>query len=105
MASSSASSPRTREDACATLGIPVYATRADAKKSYRALARAFHPDKGGDAERFQAVQRAYELLEASWIGKAVVDRAKRGGAARARAPSRADVASKRASDDVDERRR
>ena len=54
----------TREEACAILGVRATATAAEARRAYRSLARAFHPDKGGDVARFQAVQRAHERLEA-----------------------------------------
>ena len=56
----------TRESACAALGIPPWATESDARRAYRSLARAFHPDKGGDVARFQAVQRAHEHLSRAW---------------------------------------
>lgn len=38
------------------------AAPADIKRSYRKLAQQHHPDKGGDKERFQAVQHAYDVL-------------------------------------------
>ena len=53
----------TRESACAALGIPPWATESDARRAYRSLARAFHPDKGGDVARFQAQMEAYGLTE------------------------------------------
>lgn len=58
--------PLTRELACAVLGVPPHCAESDAKRAYRNLARAFHPDKGGDARRFQDVQRAYEHLASGW---------------------------------------
>lgn len=33
------------------------------KAAYRALATMFHPDKGGSAEDFRAIQAAYDTLE------------------------------------------
>lgn len=33
-------------------------------RKYRQLASKYHPDKGGDAERFRAVQTAFEQLQA-----------------------------------------
>ena len=50
----------------ATLGIPSFASRDEARRAYRALARAFHPDKGGDVNRFREVRKAHERLEAAW---------------------------------------
>lgn len=76
-----------RESACAALGIPVYATEAEGKKAYRSLARAFHPDKGGDVARFQAVQRAHEFLTAAW-GRDREDRRRAAVDARAKAEKR-----------------
>lgn len=43
-----------------TLGLAPDATVAAIKRAYRARALATHPDTGGDAEAFRAVQRAYE---------------------------------------------
>ena len=33
------------------------------KKAYRTLARKLHPDKGGDKDKFQMIQNAFERLE------------------------------------------
>jgi DnaJ family protein A protein 2 len=38
------------------------ATQEEIKKAYRKLVLTHHPDKGGDAERFKAIQMAYETL-------------------------------------------
>ena len=64
--SNGSDAPLTRERACAVLGVPPHCAESDAKRAYRNLARAFHPDKGGDARRFQDVQRAYEHLASGW---------------------------------------
>lgn len=45
-----------------TLGVSVEASSAEIKKAYRKLAMKHHPDKGGDTEKFQEIQRAYEVL-------------------------------------------
>lgn len=45
-----------------TLGVSKGATKDEIKKAYRKLASQHHPDKGGDASRFQAIQEAYETL-------------------------------------------
>jgi hypothetical protein len=42
------------------LGVSQQAARADVDAAYRALRSKHHPDKGGDPEQFQRVQRAYE---------------------------------------------
>ena len=44
------------------LGLKRDASEADVKKAYRKLAMAHHPDKGGDADRFKAIQHAYDVL-------------------------------------------
>ena len=49
-----------------TLGVPKNASAEDIKKSYRSLARKWHPDKNpGDAaaeEKFKEIQGAYDIL-------------------------------------------
>jgi DnaJ-class molecular chaperone len=45
------------------LGIPTKATQAEIKSAYRQKAKELHPDRcGGDRERFQDIQQAYEVL-------------------------------------------
>jgi DnaJ-class molecular chaperone len=50
------------EDLYKTLGLERNASLADIKDAYKRAARQHHPDKGGDAETFKKVQRAYEVL-------------------------------------------
>jgi DnaJ-class molecular chaperone len=38
------------------------ATHEEIKKSYKKLALKYHPDRGGDAEKFKLINRAYETL-------------------------------------------
>jgi len=38
-----------------TLGVERNATQDEIKKAFRALAHKYHPDKGGDAEKFKEV--------------------------------------------------
>ena len=45
-----------------TLGISPRAAADEIKSAYRRCAREAHPDRCGDAEKFQAVQAAYTLL-------------------------------------------
>lgn len=45
-----------------TLDVAKDATDSDIKKAYRKLASKHHPDKGGDKQKFQQVQQAYETL-------------------------------------------
>jgi len=44
------------------LGVAKDAGSAAIKAAYRKLAQQHHPDKGGDKDRFQAIQQAYEVL-------------------------------------------
>ncbi len=50
------------EDLYAILGVARGADAGEIKKAYRDLARTHHPDKGGDPEKFKAVQTAYDVL-------------------------------------------
>ena len=44
------------------LGISAHATPSQIKKGYRRMAMKEHPDKGGDAEKFKEIAKAYETL-------------------------------------------
>lgn len=50
------------------LDIPFDAHPTEIKTAYRKLARLHHPDKGGDASRFEEIARAYRSLLSSAIG-------------------------------------
>src|SRR5467141_3130071 len=50
-------------DPRAVLGLPLDATRTEAQRAFRRLAKQTHPDGGGDAADFRAVAGAWaELL-------------------------------------------
>lgn len=49
------------------LGLTASASWTDVKKKYRELAAHHHPDQGGDAAVFKAVQRAYRILEGRYL--------------------------------------
>jgi DnaJ-domain-containing protein 1 len=51
-----------RQQALAVLGLPANATRQQIKRRYRALAKRYHPDRGGDQRQMQRIIAAYELL-------------------------------------------
>jgi len=44
------------------LGVDKDADFTTIKKAYHKLARTNHPDRGGDKEKFQEIQGAYEVL-------------------------------------------
>nr|WP_228383232.1 J domain-containing protein [Synechococcus elongatus] len=48
--------------AATVLGLPWPTTLQELKATYRRLAKANHPDLGGDPDRFQQIQHAYEEL-------------------------------------------
>lgn len=52
-----------RSEALATLGLEADADYPRVKQRYRQLAQNHHPDKGGDVEEFQRIQRAKQLLD------------------------------------------
>jgi molecular chaperone DnaJ len=49
-------------DYYAALGVTKTATSDEIKKAFRKLASQHHPDKGGDTQKFQAIQQAYAVL-------------------------------------------
>jgi curved DNA-binding protein len=49
-------------DHYATLGVARTATADEIKKAFRRLASQHHPDKGGDTQKFQEIQAAYDTL-------------------------------------------
>lgn len=50
-------------DPRAVLGLPLDATRGEAQRAFRRLAKQTHPDAGGDAGAFRAVAGAWAQLE------------------------------------------
>ena len=42
------------------LGLPEDASHSDVKQAFRRLAALHHPDRGGSAEMFTKIRRAYE---------------------------------------------
>jgi len=53
------------EKAVETFGLIGFENKDDIKKKYLDLSKKFHPDMSdGDEEKFQEVNRAYELLKA-----------------------------------------
>ncbi len=48
-----------------TLGVKKDATEQEIKKAFKKLALKHHPDRGGDKEKFQEIQKAYDILSDS----------------------------------------
>jgi DnaJ-class molecular chaperone len=44
------------------LGLPVFITKGDIKRRYLYLAKKFHPDRGGDTNKMEEINWAYEVL-------------------------------------------
>jgi len=65
----------------ATLGVSETATQDEIKKAYRKLAMQHHPDKGGDTNKFQEIQRAYDAV-GDQQKRAQYDAERRGGGMR-----------------------
>ncbi len=49
-------------EALEILGLPVLITRDELKGRYLQLAKQNHPDRGGDGEKMEKINRAYEIL-------------------------------------------
>ncbi|HEV7865347.1 MAG TPA: J domain-containing protein [Acidimicrobiia bacterium] len=49
-------------DPRAVLGLPLDATRGEAQRAFRRLAKETHPDAGGDAAAFRTVAGAWSCL-------------------------------------------
>ncbi len=50
------------EEALETLELPKFVTKEDIKNQYRFLAKKYHPDVGGDAQKMEQLNHAYQLL-------------------------------------------
>ncbi len=44
------------------LGVPRNATKEEIKRAFRKLALKYHPDRGGDAQKFKEISEAYSVL-------------------------------------------
>lgn len=57
-----ASSAKPRRSFYDVLGVPRTASASDIRRAYRKLAMKHHPNKGGDTEKMQEVNEAYNVL-------------------------------------------
>jgi molecular chaperone DnaJ len=53
---------RDPRDPRAVLGLPLHATRGEAQRAFRRLAKQTHPDAGGNPADFRAVAGAWAVL-------------------------------------------
>ncbi|MCS6936537.1 MAG: molecular chaperone DnaJ [Candidatus Bipolaricaulota bacterium] len=51
-----------KKDYYTVLGVARNASQEEIKKAFRQLAKKYHPDKGGDPEKFKEIAEAYEVL-------------------------------------------
>lgn len=51
------------DEACATLGVDPETSWDEIQRLWQIKVQYAHPDKGGDAERFKRIQKAYELVK------------------------------------------
>jgi DnaJ-class molecular chaperone len=54
--------PSPTKDLYGIIGVPKAATAKEIKKAFNKKALVEHPDRGGDEERFKALNEAYEIL-------------------------------------------
>jgi molecular chaperone DnaJ len=54
-----------KRDYYEVLGLNKDASEKDIKKSFRSLSKEYHPDKGGDEEKFKEINEAYSILSDS----------------------------------------
>ena len=50
-------------DPYAILGLTKGATTDEVKKAFKRLAMKYHPDRGGDEDKFKEIKAAYELVK------------------------------------------
>lgn len=62
---------KTRQEACAALGLSVYATTDQIKTAYKELVKKYHPDVTGkdDATIYNTITEAYQFLISETNGK------------------------------------
>lgn len=51
------------EEALEILELPLFVNIKEIKSRYKELVLRYHPDRGGDRERFERVVRSYKILE------------------------------------------
>jgi len=50
------------KEALEVLGILSYSSANEVKKRYLKLSKIYHPDKGGDKEKFEKINKAYKII-------------------------------------------
>lgn len=86
---------KTRQEACAILGLSAYADEAQIKMAYKDLVKKCHPDVTGshDFTQYNHITEAYQFLLEESRGKALVHSKVMGKSTQRYASSKADYAS------------
>lgn len=60
------------------LGVSSNASLDECKKAYRRLCAKYHPDNGGDPNKFDEVNKAWQMIESGNLPKTVTTIVRRG---------------------------
>lgn len=60
------------------LGVSINASKDECKKAYRKLCALYHPDNGGDPNKFDEVNKAWQMIDSGNIQKPIQTIVRRG---------------------------